>query len=289
MVALPEEVLDVLQNLPLDVPGAVGKLERAANELYGLLNVKFEGGIQEIKAISERLRYYNEQHSAFAKRLVAFFVKHFGSIASVAASKDGNSTGNQPRTGISGGGALRIPKHEEVLTFIVAYRPLIMLARTQSPREHFEICAAYQNIIGNQLIGKDLAKFFEALKSSHLLKRPATDQPSLFINPNQRGSGFGLSVGRSSYLGSTKNFAGMRLLRQEDAPFIADNEFLYPAQALQCVILSVALSIAHQYRLVATNIFGQSDRESLVYDLKISKKLEYHSSLGRLISANRPL
>ena len=277
MVALPDGVLEVLQSLPFDSPGAVGKLERAANDLYALLNVKFEDGIQEIKAISDRLKYYSEQHDAFSKRLVEFFKKNFADMANSAASKDSpyGSATLKAFVGSSTTGALMLPKHEDILTFLSAFKSLIVLCRTQSPRDHFDLCTAYQSSIGGQVIQRDLARFFDAMKTNHLLRRPNSELSSIFINPNTKGSGIGpFGSTKASIPASTKSFSVLQVLKAEDAPFVKDNEFLYPGQALQCVILLVALNIAQQYRLIATNLFGQPDSPSLNFDVKISKKLE---------------
>lgn len=174
-MALPDGVLETLQSLPLDVPNSVSKIERAALALYNLLNVKFEGGIQDIKAISDRLRYYNEQHDLFAQRLVKFFSSQFSDIASkssggTSARSAGpfmSSTLTSPNTS----GTLCLHQNEEFHSFLSAYKSLILLCRHQSPREHLEICTSYQNAMGS-LVSKDLSRLFESIKSNHLLKRP---------------------------------------------------------------------------------------------------------------------
>lgn len=160
--------------MPLDAPSSVPKIEKAAQSLYNLLNVKFEGGIQDIKAISDRLRYYNEQHDLFAKRLVKFFTQQFHDIsikqqiATSARTSFGSSHLTSPNTT---NGVLSLPRHDEIYTFLSAYKSLLLLCRHQSPREHLEICTQYQNFMGN-LVSKDLARMFETLKANHLLKRP---------------------------------------------------------------------------------------------------------------------
>lgn len=167
--------------MPLDVPTSVPKIEKAAQSLYNLLNVKFEGGIQDIKAISDRLRYYNEQHDLFAKRLVKFFKNQFNDIATKQSSTSSSSARSfvsshyltSPNT-TSTSGALSLPRHDEFYTFLTAYKSLLLLCRHQSPREHLEICTEYQNSMGN-LVSKDLMKMFETLKANHLLKRPNPD------------------------------------------------------------------------------------------------------------------
>ncbi len=153
----------MLQKLPLDAPNSIAKIERAARELYSLLTVKFEGGIQDIKAVSDRLKYYNEQHSVFAKRLVQFIS---GKLAEIT-----NKTSQSTQSNVV------LPRYEDIFSFLSAYRPLILLCKSQSPREHYEICAAFQNSFG-ALVTRDLGKFFECLKASHLLKRPVTEPPS---------------------------------------------------------------------------------------------------------------
>ena len=161
--------------MPLDVPASVSKIEKAAQSLYNLLNVKFEGGIQDIKAISDRLRYYNEQHDLFAKRLVKFFKNQFDDIVTK------QSSAYSARTFVSSPnattGALSLPRHDEVYTFLTAYKSLLLLCKHQSPREHLEICTGYQNSMGN-LVSKDLTRMFETLKSNHLLKRPNPEPSS---------------------------------------------------------------------------------------------------------------
>lgn len=166
LVALPDGVLENLQSLPLDVPTSISKIEKAANALYNLLNVKFEGGIQDIKAISERLRYYNEQHDLFAKRLVKFFTSQFNEITRSSTSSGSSQTGS-----------LFLPRHDEIYTFLSAYKSLIFLCRHQSPREHLEICTQYQNALG-AMVSKDLTKMFETLKGTHLIKRPNPEPSS---------------------------------------------------------------------------------------------------------------
>ena len=173
---MPDGVLEVLQSMPLDVPASVPKIEKAAQSLYDLLNVKFEGGIQDIKAISDRLRYYNEQHDLFAKRLVKFFKTQFADMTSKQTSASSartlaSSHLTSPNTTI---GALSLPRHDEIYTFLTTYKSLVLLCRHQSPREHLEICTEYQNSMGN-LVSKDLSRFFETLKANHLLKRPNPD------------------------------------------------------------------------------------------------------------------
>jgi len=275
MVALPDGVLEVLQSLPFDSPGAVSKLERAANDLYNLINVKFEGGIQEIKAISDRLKFYNEQHNTFSKRLVEFFKKNFAEIAAAAAAKDSYGAATlKALVGTTSAGVLVLPRHEEIITFLSAFKSLIVLCRAQSPREHHDLCSAYQTLIGSQVIQRDLARFFESLKTSYLLRRPNPDLPCLFIHPNAKGSAGSFGLTKANISASIKNFAVLQVLKPEDVPFVKEGEFLYPAQALQCVILLVALNIAQQYRLVATHLFGQPDNSSLNFDIKICKKLE---------------
>jgi hypothetical protein len=165
--------------MPLDAPTSIPKIERAAQSLYNLLNVKFEGGIQDIKAISDRLRYYNEQHDMFAKRLVKFFTVQFADIA----NKQGTSS--SARTFVSAhltspnptSSSLGLPRHDEIYAFLSAYKSLILLCRHQSPREHLEICTQYQNTLG-VLISKDLNRLFETLKTNHLIKRPNPEPPS---------------------------------------------------------------------------------------------------------------
>lgn len=171
MVALPDGVLDVLQTMPLDASSAIPKIERAAKELYHLLSVKFEGGIQDIKAISDRLRYYNEQHAAFARRLVHFLST---SLADIAAKTVASGSRSILSTAT---GAVSLPKHDELLVFLTAYHPLILLCKAQCPREHYDICSAYQSALGT-ILTKDLARLFDSIKTSHLIRRPATDPPS---------------------------------------------------------------------------------------------------------------
>lgn len=173
MVALPDGVLNVLQTLPLDAPTSILKIERAAQALYNLLNVKFEGGIQDIKAISDRLRYYNEQHDLFAKRLVNFFTAQFADIASKqgAASSAKTFVSAHLTSPNPTAAALTLPHHDEIYTFLAAYKSLILLCRHQSPREHLEICTQYQNTL-ESLTSKDLSRLFETIKTSHLIKRP---------------------------------------------------------------------------------------------------------------------
>ena len=165
--------------MPLDAPTSVPKIEKAAQSLYNLLNVKFEGGIQDIKAISDRLRYYNEQHDLFAKRLVKFFTSQFNDIVTKQSSASSARTFvsshlTSPNTTT---GALCLPRHDEIYTFLAAYKSLILLCRHQSPREHLEICTQYQNSMGN-LVSKDLSRMFETLKANHLLKRPNPEPSS---------------------------------------------------------------------------------------------------------------
>lgn len=171
VVALPDGVLDVLQKMPLDAPSMISKIERAAKELYNILNVKFEGGIQDIKAVSDRLRYYNEQHDLFAKKLVQYISSQLANLSTKAT----NASLSSPRTTAASGVAL--PAHNELADFLTAYRPLILLCKTQSPREHFEICSSFQGSFG-AVITQDLNKFFDTIKSSHLLKRPNPEPPS---------------------------------------------------------------------------------------------------------------
>ena len=235
--------------MPLDVPTSVSKIERAANSLYTLLNVKFEGGIQDIKAISDRLRFYNEQHDLFAKRLVKFFTGQFADIASKQGSLSARNFVSNHLTSSNSSGALSIPRHDEIYTFLSAYKPLLLLCRHQSPREHLEICTQYQNTLGN-MVSKDLTRLFETLKTNNLIKRPNPEpsarktllnniQPSLptlfacmyivFVNPNLKGPQFSLNVGRA-YQQSTKKFSSMQLFKLEDLPFLGENEFVYPDQ-----------------------------------------------------------
>lgn len=172
MVALPDGVLDVLQKLSLDAPNSISKVERAARELYSLLTVKFEGGIQDIKAVSDRLKYYNEQHDLFSKRLVQFFSIKLAEITSKSAQ-----IAQSPRIGPSTASGVVLPRYEEIVNFLSAYKPLILLCKSQSPREHYDICSAFQNSFG-ALVTRDLTKFFDSLRASHLLKRPATEPSS---------------------------------------------------------------------------------------------------------------
>jgi hypothetical protein len=169
VVALPDGVLDVLQKLPLDAPSSISKVERAARELYSLLTVKFEGGIQDIKAVSDRLKYYNEQHDLFCKRLVQFIASKLAEVT----SKSSQSV----RLGPSTASGVVLPRYEEISGFLSAYKPLILLCKSQSPREHYDICSAFQNSFGS-LVTRDLAKFFDSLRASHLLKRPITEPSS---------------------------------------------------------------------------------------------------------------
>lgn len=231
-MALPDGVLEILKSAPLDAATSIPKIEKAAHSLYNLLNVKFEGGIQDIKAISDRLRFYNEQHDLFAKRLVKFFTGQFHDIV------------NSSRSSLSSqSGSLCLPRHEEIYTFLSAYKSLILLCRHQSPREHLEICTQFQNALGI-MISKDLTKMLDILKGTHLIKRPNPEPSSrkiktsiiiiilhilVFINPNLKIPQFSLNVGRT-YSPSNKNFSSMRLLKIEDLPFLGDSEFVYPDQ-----------------------------------------------------------
>jgi hypothetical protein len=242
LVELPNGVLDTLQNAPLDVPSSISKIERAAQSLYNLLNVKFEGGIQDIKAISDRLRFYNEQHDQFARRLVQFFTAQFTEIIGNSSTSSRGFVASHLASPTSTSGSLNLPRHDEVYTFLSAYKTLISLCKHQCPREHLEICTQYQNSMGN-LLSKDLSRMFETLKTAHLLKRPNSEPYSrnmahtinlslflvVFINPNMKASQFSLNVGRT-YLPSNKNFSSMRLLKVEDLPFLGDSEFVYPDQ-----------------------------------------------------------
>lgn len=181
-MALPDGILEILQSMPLDVPASIPKIEDAAQSLYNLLNVKFEGGIQDIKAISDRLRYYNEQHDQFAKRLVKFFTLQFSEII----NKQGTSAANSARgfgssyylyPSSTANNSLNLSRHDEIYSFLSIYKPLILLCRYQCPREHLEICTQFQNSLSS-LLSKDLLKLFESLKTSHLLKRPNPDPSS---------------------------------------------------------------------------------------------------------------
>ena len=142
---------------------------KAAHSLYNLLNVKFEGGIQDIKAISDRLRFYNEQHDLFAKRLVKFFTGQFGEIVNSSRSSSSSIS--------SQSGSLSSPATTKFTLSSPAYKSLILLCRHQSPQEHLEICTQYQNALGT-MISKDLARMFETLRNSHLIKRPNSDPTS---------------------------------------------------------------------------------------------------------------
>lgn len=168
---MPDGVLDVLQNLSLDAPNSIAKIERAAHELYDLLTVKFEGGIQDIKAVSDRLKYYNEQHDLFFKRLVHFLSNRLNELT----AKSGNQVMSPRVASLSSGFVL--PRHEEIISFLSAYRSLILLCKSQSPREHYDICSSFQNSFGS-LITRDLSKFFDSLRAYHLLKRPNTEPSS---------------------------------------------------------------------------------------------------------------
>jgi len=178
-VALPDGVLEILQKAPLDVPASISKIEKAAQSLYNLLNVKFEGGIQDIKAISDRLRFYNEQHDLFARRLVQFFTAQFSDI--IGGSGGGSARGfvasHLASPTATTGGSLNLPRHDEIYTFLSAYKNLISLCKHQCPREHLEICTQYQMSLGN-LVSKDLNRMFETLKTAHLLKRPNPEPSS---------------------------------------------------------------------------------------------------------------
>ena len=160
------------------MPTSIPNIEKAAQSLYTLLNVKFEGGIQDIKAISDRLRYYNEQHDLFAKRLVKFFANQFQEIINSSRSANSSNSGQS--------GPLALPRHDEVYAFISAYKSLIILCRHQSPREHLEICTQYQNALG-AMLSKDLTRMFDAIKGSHLIKRPNPE-------PSSRKSGIIVSI-----------------------------------------------------------------------------------------------
>ena len=184
MVALPDGVLEILQSMPLQVPSSISKIEAAAQSLYNLLNVKFEDGIQDIKAISDRLRFYNEQHDLFARRLVKFFTSQFLDILNKFTSTSTSTSFIQshlasasPTTNPKTSGSFNLPRHDEIYAFLSAYKSLILLCRHQSPREHLEICTQYQNTLGS-LVSKDLSRLFETLKSTHLLKRPNPDPTS---------------------------------------------------------------------------------------------------------------
>lgn len=155
--------------MPFDSPTSVSKIERAAKDLYKLLNIKFEDGIQDIKAISDRLKYYSEQHDAFARRLVKFFSDQFNDIVS-----------KQSQRGTAARSPISLPRHDEIYTFLSAYKSLILQSRHQCPREHLEICSQYQSAVGN-LISKDFTRLFEALKTAHLLKRPNPEPSSCKI------------------------------------------------------------------------------------------------------------
>lgn len=197
---MPDGVLEILQSMPLDVTTSVPKIEKAAQSLYNLLNVKFEGGIQDIKAISDRLRYYNEQHDLFAKRLVKFFKTQFQDISTKQSSASSARTFvsshlTSPTTTI---GALTLPRHDEIYTFLTAYKSLLLLCRHQSPREHLEICTEYQNSMGN-LVSKELARMFETLKANHLLKRPNPDPSARKYSETLYGHHSGFSFFFSVY------------------------------------------------------------------------------------------
>lgn len=78
----PEEAANILEREALDVPRNIQSISKSAKVVHELLLSKFEDGLGNMVAVTERLGYYSGALRRFIERLTFFFTLTFTNYVS---------------------------------------------------------------------------------------------------------------------------------------------------------------------------------------------------------------
>jgi hypothetical protein len=258
MVNLPDDIVVSVERMPLGVPANAQKIADAARAIHKLLSTKFEDGLGNIMAVSERMEFYSNTLRRFVDKLASFFISAFAGYRDKFLTQKGSRK------------VIKLTGLDELEPFLVAYAPLISGLREMDGRKHTEIAAAYQSDM-SAMYRKEATDLVETMKSNRLIKKNADEKPYLFVSLGASTTdkismaAVGeriISIGQQKVtIPTDRDLVTIQPFDVDNFPELESNEHLSADQLFHYLILSIALVMATQQDICATIFYGIQDEE----------------------------
>lgn len=230
-IAVPEEVLRVLVSPAF---AQAGDLCLAAEQLYGVLETKFDKGIREIRAVAERLAHFRRVLDNYEDALTGHLVGLLrGSPVPMAA------------------GAKRRPERMKLCRLgaldqaLLPLAPLIQLQARRAPEKFLAFRSAYEGL-AKGTVTREMAEIIEAARAHHLLAKTPDEKPSFLLSSNRPSSA--IDAGRVS---KGTEYTGHRAFGDAAVRELQPQDKILPEQLVEYCLLLAVESSAGQFDAVA--------------------------------------
>ncbi|KAL1922367.1 uncharacterized protein VTP21DRAFT_9906 [Calcarisporiella thermophila] len=165
-LSLSESVLTTLKQESLESSQGLSRLEDAAGALMRVLHNRFEDGLQDLKAVQERMQVYNGHSNQFCSRIFEF-------LQVMLAAQAESCVGIE--SGMGRKGKLRLRPHEQAENVLIRYKGLILWMKEMDPRRYSELQMLYSANMSKPY-KSEVRELIELIKEKHLYRKGQNEE-----------------------------------------------------------------------------------------------------------------
>ncbi|KAI7886029.1 hypothetical protein K492DRAFT_156532 [Lichtheimia hyalospora FSU 10163] len=176
-ITIPRSCLDSLKYDPMDTAENVGQIQAAAEKLQQVLKIKLDDGMQNMRAVQERMEVYNAHSNKFSTRIYDHMKQEFEKHAQHYGDMKNRSPANSSRKNQP---IVAVP-HKSIEDSLIRYQGFSLWEKEMEPRMYSELQRHYAQAMA-PLYEQDIRELLDATRPSYttLRNRGADDLDYIF-------------------------------------------------------------------------------------------------------------
>ncbi|KAI9311228.1 exocyst complex component Sec3-domain-containing protein [Dichotomocladium elegans] len=181
-ITIPRSCLDSLKFDPVDTAENVEQIQAAAEKLQKVLKIKFEDGIQNMKAVQERLEAYNTHSNAFSARIFEHMKGQFEKQANHHLEiRPNNSPGSTRKASQN----ITAYPHKTIEDNLIRYQGFFLWEKEMEPRMYSELQRYYAQTMA-PLYEQDIRELIDAVRPAYIsLRNRSSDDLDYVFKPEE--------------------------------------------------------------------------------------------------------
>ncbi|KAI9007517.1 exocyst complex component Sec3-domain-containing protein [Phycomyces nitens] len=181
-ISIPRACLESLKYDPMETVEDIERIQSSAERLQKVLKIKLDGGLQDMKAVQEKLEAYNVHSNTFCSRINEFLKNQFDQQAKVLADSktrvQPTVTGRKPQS-------IVVHPHESAEDGLIRYQGFSLWEKELEPRMYNELQRYYAQAMA-PLYEKDIRELMDATRGFYTtLRNRGLDELEYIFRPEE--------------------------------------------------------------------------------------------------------
>ncbi|KAI8143952.1 exocyst complex component Sec3-domain-containing protein [Fennellomyces sp. T-0311] len=178
-ITIPRSCLDSLKFDPMDTAENVDQIQRAAEKVQQVLKIKLGDGMQNMKAVQERMEVYNSHSNKFSARIFDFMKSQFDKQA-----ENQRSVSGRPNTSRKQQPVVAMP-HTVVEDNLIKYQGFSLWEKEMEPRMYSELQRYYAQTMA-PLYEQDVRELIDSVRPLYTtLRNRGLDELEYIFKPEE--------------------------------------------------------------------------------------------------------